>query len=209
VNALDGQQWVEVKNNNAAQVPAYGIMRITGVSVVNTGRVVITVDQPNAYGDIGTCLINGPTPIPSGLYGMGTRMGIITAYYDNGDGTPAFGDFWGPRTGTWKLKKNTGGFFCLGGPTNSGQNLALFVPSPMLIVRGTIASDAAPDSNSALTVYTGAYGSEATTGQSISNIRNASDCTLKSGSGARVHSAIFDWTVGGGGGFQFAQGRTA
>ena len=34
---FDNQQWQEFVNNNAAQVPAYGILRVTGVSIVEAG----------------------------------------------------------------------------------------------------------------------------------------------------------------------------
>jgi hypothetical protein len=177
--SLDTHPWQEFLNNNAAQAPAYGLLRATGVSIVEPGRVVLTVDQPNAFGCQANCFVNGPVPVAAGQYGYCTRGGPLVALYETSDGTPAFGDSWGPRSGTWKLKKNTGGFFCLGGPTNAGLGLALFVPLPMLTVRGQVSSDVASGSNGTLTVYTGAFGSETSTSQTIANVQNNSSCTIK------------------------------
>lgn len=70
-------------------------------------------------------------------------------------------------------------------------------------VRGTIASDCAPDTSQTLTIYTGAFGSEATATQTVS-VRNASDCTIKSGS-TKIHTARYSFSASG---WQFIVGRT-
>jgi hypothetical protein len=167
--SFDSQQWTEFVNNSATQAPAFGALRVTGVSVVAPGRVLLTVDQPNAYGCQGNCFLIGPVPVAAGKRGYCTRSGPLAALYDSADGTPAFGDAWGPRNGTWKLKKNTGGFFCLGGPTNAGQALALFVPVPMreFICQNLTGSDISQGSSGTVTILAGAAGSETSTGLTV------------------------------------------
>ncbi|HLJ10988.1 MAG TPA: hypothetical protein VKU82_07360 [Planctomycetaceae bacterium] len=172
-SAFDSQQWTEFVNNNAGQIPAYAIVRVTGLSVVRPGRVVLSVDQPNAFGCQANCFVNGPVPVSAGQYGYATRSGPVLALYDAADGTPAFGDAWGPRNGTWKLKKNTGGFFCLGPPTNATLALALFAPAPMLTFRGkTTAAAINKGASGTINIYTGPLGSETDSGQTMANVYN-------------------------------------
>ena len=138
--------WVEFINNASSQIPAFGVIRITGVTVVEAGRVVLAGAQSNTYGAQYHHAINGPNPVNAGKYGMCSFSSPIPAYYDSADGTPAFGEKWGPRDATWKLKKNTGGFLVIG-TTNETKHLALVVPDPFLDFRGVadaaIAADAA------------------------------------------------------------------
>ena len=164
--------WLEFQNSNSSRVPAYGVVRATGVSLVEPGRAVTTADQPNTFGCQSNCFINGPTPVDSGRFGYATRTAPIIALYDGTDGTPACGDAWGPRSGTWKLKKNTGGFFVLG-VTNTALNLVLVVPAPMLTFRGkTTAAAINKGSSGTVNIYTGALGSETDSGQTMPNVYN-------------------------------------
>jgi hypothetical protein len=196
---------LEFLNQNAGSIPAYGVVRVTGVSIVEAGRVVLTVDQPNTYGCQANCFINGPVAVSPGQYGYCTRSGALVALYDTADGTPALGDAWGPRSGTWKLKKNAGGFFCLGPPTNSGLGLALFAPLPMLSFRGQPTADVTAGSSGTVNVYTGTFGSETqpTGTPSVSNVRNDSSCTVK---GSQICTVQY---VPDNGGWQFVNGKTS
>src|SRR5262245_64796180 len=120
----------------------------------------MAVDQPNTFGCQANCFVNGPVPVKSGQYGYATRAGAVVGLYETGDGTPAFGEAWGPRSGTWKLKKNTGGFFALGA-TNTALGLALFAPLPMLTIRGkTTAGAINKGTSGTINIYTGTLGSE-------------------------------------------------
>ena len=168
--------WFEIQNQNAAQIPAFGVMRVTDVLVVKAGRVVVKVDQPNMFGDFGQCLISGPAPIAGAngttkAGGMATRTGFITALYDSADGVPAYGDVWGPQNGTWKLKKNTGGFFCLGAPVNTTVHLAVFAPLPMRSFYGKNAgSRITKATTGTINIFTGTPGSETDSGQTMANV---------------------------------------
>lgn len=171
-SAFDNQQWTEFVNAGAGSIPAYGVVRATGVTVVEPGRVVLSVDQPNTFGCQANCFINCPVAVGAGKYGYATRSAPLVALYDTADGTPAFGEAWGPRSGSWKLKKNTGGF-CVLGVTNSTLGLALVAPLPMLTFRGkTTAGAIAKGATGTINIYAGALGSESDTGQTMLNVYN-------------------------------------
>ncbi|MBS0263893.1 MAG: hypothetical protein JSS02_18285 [Planctomycetes bacterium] len=169
---FDNQPWTEFVNNNAASVPAYGVLRATGVSVIEPGRVVVTADMPQTFGCQAQCLINSPVAVAAGQMGYATRTGVLVALYDAADGTPAFGQAWGPRAGSWKLKRNTGGFFMLGA-TNTTLGLALVTPLPMLTLRGkTLSGGLAKGTTGTITIYAGPLGSETDTGQTMAGVYN-------------------------------------
>ncbi len=171
-SAFDNQQWTEFVNSNAGAVPAYGVVRATGITVVEPGRVLLSADQPNAFGCQANCFVNSPVSVAAGKYGYVTRSSPLVALYDTADGTPAYGQAWGPRSGSWKLKKNTGGFFVLG-VTNSSLGLALVAPLPMLTFRGkTTAGAIAKGSTGTINIYAGTLGSETDTGQTMPNVYN-------------------------------------
>jgi hypothetical protein len=169
---FDHQPWMEFLNANAGTIPAYGVVRATGISIPEAGRVLLSVDQPNTFGCQAQCFVNSPVPVAAGKYGYATRTGALVALYDLADGTPAYGQAWGPRAGTWKLKKNTGGFFVLG-VSNTTLGLALVVPLPMLTFRGkTTAGAIAKGATGTINIYAGALGSETDTGQTMANVYN-------------------------------------
>jgi hypothetical protein len=201
---FDKPNWVKFKNANAGTVPARGIVRVTGISIIEDGDICLTVDQPNVYGDVGFCMVNGPVAVPSGSYGVCTRAGIISAYYDSAQ-TPAQGDQWGPINASWKMTKGSGGWISCGAPTNTSLNLALFIAKPLGVVRGQLASDCATDTASGtFTVWTGASnGSALSPTQTIPSVFNASSCTIKASKTAAAY--WFD----DGGGWQFVNGHTS
>lgn len=132
-------------NNSGETIPARGIIRVVGVTV-HEGRDVLDGRKPNSFGSQYMHFVNGPEAIPVAELGYcyypetaGEFSGGETwALYDDGDGTPAAGESWGPREGTWKLRKNTGGFQVLG--LISGlSNIARVVQAPMLTVAVTAA----------------------------------------------------------------------
>src|SRR2546430_7518534 len=51
-------------------------------------------------------IFNGPFPILAGKYGSAGDQYPAYAAYDSDLGTPAYGDSWGAKSGTWKLAPN-------------------------------------------------------------------------------------------------------
>ena len=115
VGRLDAS--LRVTNNAASDVPAFGIMRVTGAQASAGYNRWLTVAQPNTYGSQFMHIVNGPQIITAGEMGRFVpEPWPCFAAYDSADGTPAAGELWGPRSGGWKLKKNTRGLIVLGNP---------------------------------------------------------------------------------------------
>src|SRR3990167_10117675 len=128
-------RWLDFRNDSGEEIPAFGIIRLTGVALPETGELVYTGDKPNTYGSQYSHAINSDAIVPDNGYGKCTLTFPAVAVYDSADGTPAFGEQWGPRNATWKLKKNTGGFRVLG-VSNSDLKLVLVTQDPFLRFRG-------------------------------------------------------------------------
>lgn len=149
--------WEEFVNNSGSTIPARGIVRVKDVVTLEPGRIQLKVDQPNTYGDIGNCFIIGPVPVISGKYGSCTRTaesGVVTALYDEATGTPAYGQQWGPISGSFKLSAKGQGWLCLGAPVNTSRKLALFTPMPITELRGVVTGgDIADGATGTIKVY--------------------------------------------------------
>lgn len=108
---------VPVRNDSGEEIPAFGLMRITGTTTVD-GEPVWTVDKPSSTFQR-FVLVNGETAIPASgsndIYGTGYFCDRpFRALYDTSDGTPSYGQVWGPRSGSWKLRRHHYGFLIWG-----------------------------------------------------------------------------------------------
>jgi hypothetical protein len=111
-------------NDSGETIPAYGVMRVSGVQT--RGAVpVITVNKPS-----GTFqrlyLVNGPLPV-SGSSSQEPNFGTWASeaafvLYDDSN-TPAYGEEWGPSNGSWEIKKYRYGFHILGGATGGDTDI--------------------------------------------------------------------------------------
>lgn len=118
---------IPFRNDSGQTIPAYGVMRITGVAVVE-GMPVLTVNQPDNQFHR-TFLLNGPVDIPAS--GASTSYGTAQdgsypafALFDDstlpaGQSDPKLGDHWGVDNGSWKLSYGREGFYVLGGAYGS------------------------------------------------------------------------------------------
>lgn len=125
---------MQVRNDSGEIIPAYGIMRITGVVVVKQ-QAIITVGKPNTYGGRdGRYLVNEAYPIESGGYGEAQRGPYVSVHFDTGDAAiPGVGDLWGPVDGSWKAKRYVPGFRIVGLP-EAGENIVTALMAPMMSV---------------------------------------------------------------------------
>lgn len=158
------------RNDAGSTAPAHGILRVTGlVNFPNAaGEPFLTVDQPNTYGAQYSHAINMGEDVESGGYGKCTLGIANVALYDSADGTPAFGESWGPRSGTWKLKKNTGGLMVVGIPTTSTYKRVLVAPAPMLETLGAPGANIANNATGSFSVNVGGtQGAESDTLQTL------------------------------------------
>jgi hypothetical protein len=124
---------IRFRNDSSSVIPAYGVVRITGGSTQD----FLTVDLVDAtYRWL--YLVNGPRPVAAGAstpaYGLGTfltsqsfspkyrRVSVSGA-------TPAYGEKWGPVSGSTALGQHRPGFFILGG-YDSNKNTVMALQQP-------------------------------------------------------------------------------
>lgn len=118
-NPVGQLHWEKVKNAGSTEIPAHGLMRVTGEDEASGA---LTVDQPNAdhQADV---LVNGPLAIPVGGFGIGTMGSPVLLAYEMANGSPAIGGSVGVAGGSWKAKKHYIGFKAL----TSGEDGIVFV----------------------------------------------------------------------------------
>lgn len=157
--------YVPFKNVNAGTVPAYGVMRITGATIVDTFPY-LTTDQPDStYRWL--YLVNGADPVATNAFGWGVWLHHADyALYDTGSGTPAYGDEWGPTASSWKLQKYAPGFWVMGGNntsvSGSERTVCVQVPPAEVLVKNATGSAIAAAASGTFTLEGGTAGSEAT-----------------------------------------------
>lgn len=103
---------IPFRNDNASTAPAYGVLRVTGTTIVD-GFPFLTVDKPDTSFNR-FYLVNGTEDVVTSGWGWGTWLwhgGQVL--YDSG--TPALGEEWGPKNAQWSLSKWRYGFTILGG----------------------------------------------------------------------------------------------
>lgn len=158
---------IRVKNDAGTTLPAYGIARVTGAETITGRQLVLTVAQPNTYGSQFSHIVNGPQEIAAGGYGRIEAGFPCWAAYDTVDGTPTPLTKWGPRSGSWKLKRYTGGFQILGNVLAS-DGIVSVVHTPMLSFIGKTDASHAKSASGTISVWAGeTLGSETDTTANI------------------------------------------
>ena len=114
------------RNDSSEEVPAFSVVRVTGIAQVNTDHTVVTVDKPNTFGSQYSHYLTGPYAVPSGSQGRLQGSYPAVAEYDETN-TPAFGEAWGPTDDSFELKQHVGEFQILGRPDN-GRVLVSHAP---------------------------------------------------------------------------------
>jgi len=104
-------RWIEALASG--DIPAFGVVEITGATWEEPNRTVLLVSQPSED-SVSPFAINSHKPIPSGGYGLVSLTGPVFALYDNA-ATPATGELWGPQSGSFEAKKGNLGLVILGG----------------------------------------------------------------------------------------------
>lgn len=119
------------RNDSGETIPAGGVMRVTGVTVVKQ-RPAVKVEKPNGYGGReGRYLVNGMVPVADGQYGEAQDGPLYSVYFDTSDSaTPTAGELWGPVDASWKARRYVPGFRIVGLP-ESGQKLVICRLAPM------------------------------------------------------------------------------
>lgn len=108
-----------VLNESGETIPGFAVMQVSGWEPNRSGRDYIKVTKPDGAGEV--FLLNSPFPIADDTPGLASDYSFLYALYDDGE-TPAVDEAWGPESGSWKLKKDNGGFFIVGDEKGSGAN---------------------------------------------------------------------------------------
>lgn len=151
-------QWHRGKSASGEEIPAFSVVKVGGVySSFDDGYLYNTIDKPTTtlsrlYG------LTGQNPIPAnGSGGFTFESGWAT--FDSSDGTPANGETWGPKPGSWKLAKGYPGFTVLG----VVGELAVVVPSGLQMLVGKTTDDITAGSTTDWAIHKGPVGSGAAT----------------------------------------------
>jgi hypothetical protein len=92
----------------------------------------------------------------------------MLAAYTSGDGTPGAGELWGPRSGGWTLRKNTGGFMVVGlqsiATGDTPLNFAVVERCPFVRFHGVTDAAIAKDAEGTVSIF---YGTGAGTDSSV------------------------------------------
>lgn len=95
------EKCVPFRNDSGAEMPAYGVARITGSVTVN-GEKILTATKPDTT-FASEYIANGEEVVPDGKVGSGYLNNPPYLLYDSG--TPAWGEYWGPKPSQWTLSK--------------------------------------------------------------------------------------------------------
>lgn len=109
---------VRFHNDSGEEIPAWGVMRITGIQSGNDAWR-LKVGKPNTTIS-SFYLVNSATACPASTDGWGTYLWNSGHVLYDTSVTPAIGEEWGPQDGTWTIRKNHWGFRIIGGTTGSG-----------------------------------------------------------------------------------------
>lgn len=142
--------WHPFRNAGSETIPAFGVMRITGVEDRN-GIACYTVDKPSTTFQR-LYLINGPKQVAASGYGSGTFD--VTYALCSSSASPLYGESWGAKHSEWKLFQHRPGFFIMGGYTGSGAaQRAMVRQQEVLELWGVLDEPLAQGSNATMSVY--------------------------------------------------------
>ena len=112
--------WRPFRNTTTETIPAFGVMRVTGVEETVEGFIRYTVAKPNTNFQT-HYMINGNHAVPAGEDGRCTTLSqAYRVAYNSSSGTPTIGGEWGAKSGQWTLEKYRPGFIIEGGVKSTG-----------------------------------------------------------------------------------------
>jgi len=109
---------IQFRNTTAEEIPAFGVMRITGVEM-RDDMAVVTIAKPNTSSD--PVLVNGPQAIPAGGYGSGYKYGILQVKAEAGI---TLGESCRAKNASWEIEDGEGPFVFIGYDTQLNCGIA-------------------------------------------------------------------------------------
>jgi hypothetical protein len=162
---------VPFRNDSGEAVPAYALLRVTGMASVE-GKNIHTISKPDATYRL-RYLVNGPVEWGIGKQGWGYWLWHADyVLYDTG-ATPAYGETWGPEPSSWTIKKDAPGFLIQGGNTGTGAtSRTIAIQDVPQHVFGKADAAIANAASGTVRIYGGTQGSETDTGLTIASCYN-------------------------------------
>lgn len=167
------------RNDSSEEVPAYGVMRVTGE--VTIGEIAyITVTKPDSTFSW-EYAVNSGTPIQPNEYGTAQQGDYRTFLYDDSDSTPTNGEWFGPVPSQWSMRRLYPSIARVAGTIDTeATTMRCKTPTDCMIERvfgytqGPIAKDA---TNGIIEVFSGAptSGASIITGMTIAGVHNPWD----------------------------------
>lgn len=149
----DRPKLIKFRNTSGEEIPAYGVMRVTGAER-RQGLPVVTVAKPSTTFQR-LYLVNGPQRVGSSTssYGYGTYLDESDfVLYDSG--TPAYGESWGPKASQWSLTKWRYGFTIVGAVDSTGLKVVA-IQHQVNVVYGQTNGTHTKGSSSTIDLYDG------------------------------------------------------
>lgn len=164
-------KWVAFRNTSGEEIPAYGVMRVTGAEL-KAGLPLITVAKPStAFQRL--YLVNGPTRVGSEAQARGVGTWLtddLGGYVLYESGTPAYGESWGPKAGQWSLAKWRYGFTIVGGLAGTGAGIRVVAKQePVNAFIGVTDSSVSKGSTGTISIYDG---NDADTSDNMASVAN-------------------------------------
>lgn len=153
------QVW-PARNPGSEEIPPFACVKIDGAWFSGDDQVIFNLSKADTFGAQWGHGFNGPVPLAAGgdYYGQITFGPIAVGVYDTADGTPEPGQFWGPRSGDWKLRKDTGGFRVISIAraneyAEERTDLVVVQQWPMLNLVGKVDGAVAPTASGTVSIY--------------------------------------------------------
>jgi len=190
------ERWYTARNDNADELPAYGVAEVTGEDVVGN-EIVYTLNKLTTTWPKRVAIL-GENSIAPGGYGAIT-FDPTFALCDSAS-VPAANECWGIKPNETKLFKGFPGFRSLGRAEGSGSAQRALVRQawPQILwahsASGIAARSGTTPGSATVTVYTLASGSLASTGFSVT-AKNASAAAVAASAYIQIVEIEDDWAA--------------
>lgn len=158
------------RNDAGEDIPAWAVMKITGTVTVDE-TIYWTVEKPGTEFSR-FYLVNGPDVVTAYTYGTGSFVDLPDrVLYDSADGTPAYGQWWGPYPSSWKLRRHMYGFRILGDANTTDTHVRCTQHMVMTGVLGKTDASHAKSATGTVSVWKGDHSADS--GANISSVYNS------------------------------------
>lgn len=163
--------WCSYKNTSGDTVPGNGVIVLEDIELIASGadRAYEAAKPSTTFGRIFAA--SQPFGVASNKYGLCKFFGELELLYDDADGTPAFGETWGPKPGQFSLAKGYPGFTVLG-VSDSTNHILLAVREEVSTYIGKADAGINKGASGTVSIWIGTPGSESDSTVNISSCYN-------------------------------------